>query len=200
MRTNWRLSGLREALSLSAVVPMKSWSTPSFVRCLRKRCCRAVQGGSSALVFPQAVLSSGERRSVRKPSPLSRPKTRVFVPSLRGLVAVVHPGRRSEKRLRRLRSGSASSAELRFSPFQPGLRRQSEVAAGHRRSRVIGNVGAKCPDNSGADTVRRVQRQHGTQPLPNKSLNRTFYCGPSCSGFAIFASGRAAVKRRLAQR
>ena len=35
---------------------------------------------------------------------------------------------------------------------------------------------------------------------PNKSVNRTFYSGPTSSGFAIFASGRATVKRRLPKR
>ena len=35
---------------------------------------------------------------------------------------------------------------------------------------------------------------------PNKSVNRTSYSGPPYSGFAIFASGRATVKRRLPKR
>ena len=35
---------------------------------------------------------------------------------------------------------------------------------------------------------------------PNKSVNRTFYSGPTSSGSAIFASGRATVKRRLPRR
>ena len=35
---------------------------------------------------------------------------------------------------------------------------------------------------------------------PETFLNRTFYSGPSYGGFAISASGRAAVKRRLAVR
>ncbi|MEQ8693882.1 MAG: hypothetical protein RIC85_00945 [Gammaproteobacteria bacterium] len=35
---------------------------------------------------------------------------------------------------------------------------------------------------------------------PNKALNRTRYSGPPSSGFAIFASGQAAVTRRLACR
>ena len=35
---------------------------------------------------------------------------------------------------------------------------------------------------------------------PNKSVNRTFYSGPTYGGFAIFTSGRATVKRRLPKR
>ena len=35
---------------------------------------------------------------------------------------------------------------------------------------------------------------------PNKSVNRTFYSGPTCGGFAIFTFGRATVKRRLPKR
>ena len=35
---------------------------------------------------------------------------------------------------------------------------------------------------------------------PNKSVNRTSYSGPTSSGSAIFASGRATVKRRLPKR
>ena len=41
---------------------------------------------------------------------------------------------------------------------------------------------------------------NGREMPPNKSVNRTSYSGPTYSGFAIFASGRATVKRRLPRR
>ena len=46
---------------------------------------------------------------------------------------------------------------------------------------------------------RLVVAKHAALP-PNKSMNRTFYSGPPCGGFAIFTSGRATVQRRLSKR
>ena len=44
-----------------------------------------------------------------------------------------------------------------------------------------------------------ASESYGEVP-PNKSMNRTFYSGPTYGGFAILTSGRATVKRRLSKR